>query len=479
MSNIQSTAAIQLPKAKKNMVQLGCVCLMLSIAMFGLSLSTLQAPILEEMNAMSYFSLLTVFSSLGLSIMTPIGGKLGDLFGRRNVVVISGLICAICGIGMAFVRSILPFMILRLLLGAAQGAFTAAPFILAREINEAKDVPKAMGLLSSSVAVGGLAGSMIAGMLTDAGLLNVAIMFPAVPLLIGVALIGLNLPNKKREGKVNIDVPGIIALAVALSGILLPLNYGPKVGWTNPGVIAGFVVGIAGIFALVKIENKAQEPIIPMYLFKNTSYTALLLVGFVCYFYMTGVNSYAPLALQKIMGASTTVAGSLQFPRTIITIVAPMIAGAWVAKKYSNNWKAMMIATAILTASCVVLGFTSTGTSVIIYFAAIAATGIAESFRAVAITPAAQTTLKPEDLGVGTSLVNFVNSLSSLIAAAVLGLAYDMNTAADAANVANITRGINSVFLICAIVSAIGLAVVLLVVRKQSNKREAEMNKAA
>lgn len=73
MSNIQSTAAIQLPKAKKNMVQLGCVCLMLSIAMFGLSLSTLQAPILEEMNAMSYFSLLTVFSSLGLSIMTPIG----------------------------------------------------------------------------------------------------------------------------------------------------------------------------------------------------------------------------------------------------------------------------------------------------------------------------------------------------------------------------------------------------------------------
>ena len=55
MSDVQTNVAIPLPKAKKNMVQLGCICLMLSIAMFGLSLATLQAPVLEEMNAMNYF----------------------------------------------------------------------------------------------------------------------------------------------------------------------------------------------------------------------------------------------------------------------------------------------------------------------------------------------------------------------------------------------------------------------------------------
>ena len=46
MSDVQTNVAIPLPKAKKNMVQLGCICLMLSIAMFGLSLATLQAPVL-------------------------------------------------------------------------------------------------------------------------------------------------------------------------------------------------------------------------------------------------------------------------------------------------------------------------------------------------------------------------------------------------------------------------------------------------
>lgn len=75
--------------------------------------------------------------------MTPIGGKLGDLIGRRNIVVIPGIICAVCGIAFAFVRSLVPLMILRLLIGFAQGAFTAAPYIIAGLINERKDVPKA------------------------------------------------------------------------------------------------------------------------------------------------------------------------------------------------------------------------------------------------------------------------------------------------------------------------------------------------
>ena len=64
---------------------------------------------------------------------------------------------------MSLVHSILPFAIFRLLLGAAQGAFTAAPYILMREINESKDVPKAMGYLASAIAVGSFGGGILLG----------------------------------------------------------------------------------------------------------------------------------------------------------------------------------------------------------------------------------------------------------------------------------------------------------------------------
>lgn len=107
MANEQQTqpqVAIPLPKGKKNAVQIGCICMMLSVAMYGLVFATLTSPILESVNAMGYVSLFSIFAGMGVSIMTPIGGKLGDLIGRRNIVVIPGIICAVCGIAFAFVR---------------------------------------------------------------------------------------------------------------------------------------------------------------------------------------------------------------------------------------------------------------------------------------------------------------------------------------------------------------------------------------
>ena len=469
----QPQVAIPLPKAKKNAVQIGCICMMLSVAMYGLVFATLTAPILESVNAMGYVSLFSVFAGLGLSIMTPIGGKLGDLIGRRNIVVIPGIICAVCGIAFAFVRSLVLLMILRLLIGFAQGAFTAAPYIIAGLINEKKDVPKAMGMLAAAIAVGGFGGSIIAGILTDMGLLNVAILMPAVPLLLGIVLIGMNLPNQKKEGKVTIDVPGIATLVVALCGILLALNFGSTIGWSNPAIIAGFVIGIIALIVLVKIEEKANEPLIPLKLFKNTQYTVLLIIGFICYFYQTAMNVYAPIGAMKVMGTSTSVAGALQMPRTIITIFLPMIAGVWVGKKAANAWKAMVIGTVLAALPMAMMGFTAPGTSIIIYFVALTITGIAESYRSVSITPSAQATLQPEDMGVGTLLVNFVNSLANTIAAAVFGVAYDLNTASDPTNVSNIQNGVNAVFWLAAIVSAIGFLLVIFVVRpKMTAKAE-------
>ena len=462
--------AIPLPKGKKNLVQIGCICMMLSVAMYGLVFATLTSPILESVDAMGYVSLFTIFASLGVSIMTPIGGKLGDLIGRRNIVVIPGIICLIAGIAFAFVRSLWPLMGLRLLISLAQGAFTAAPYIIVGLINEKKDVPKSMGMLAAAIAVGGFGGSIIAGILTDMGMLTAAIIMPAIPLIIGVVLIWLNMPNVKKEGKVVIDWGGIVTLVVALCGILLALNFGASYGWTNPLIIAGLVIGVAAIFALVKIEGKASEPLIPLKLFKNSLYTTLLVVGFICYFYQTAMNTYAPIGALKVMETSAGMAGALQMPRTILVMILPTIVGVWVGKKTSNSWKAMAVATLLVAIPMIAMGFTTPSMSIVVYFVALAVTGIAESFRSVSITPAAQSTLTPEDMGVGTSLVNFFNSLAQTIAAAVFGVAYNAFTVADPNNVANIQAGVNSVFWVAGIVTIVGFLIVLFIIRPKMTK---------
>ena len=82
----------------------------------------------------------------------------------------------------------------------------------------------------------------------------------------------------------------------------------------------------------------------------------------------------------------------------------------------------MVVGTLFVAVPMAVMGFTTPSTSIIIYFVALTITGIAESYRSVSITPSAQATLQPADMGVGTSLVNFVNSLANTIAAAVFGI---------------------------------------------------------
>ena len=104
-NNNMHEVAIPLQRNKKIAVILGSIFLMFSVTGFGLSLALLQGRILESMNAMNYFSTLTIFASLGLTILTPIGGKLGDLYGRRNIIIISGLIAVLCGVGMALTNN--------------------------------------------------------------------------------------------------------------------------------------------------------------------------------------------------------------------------------------------------------------------------------------------------------------------------------------------------------------------------------------
>lgn len=470
MSNEQS-AAIVLSKSRRGLVQFGAICLTISIACYGLALSTLITPILERVGAMGYVSLLSVVSSIGITIMTPVGGKLGDIFGRKQVVVIAGIACILFGIGVAYAPNLFVLMTCRFGLSIAQGAFMAAPYIIVGLINEKKDVPKAMGFLAMALSVGGFVGSIIAGALSDMGFLEAAVIFPAIPLFIGVLLIGFLYPNDKTNETAKLDIMGIILLVIALSGIFLPLSYGSSLGWGNLLILGGLLVGILFTFLLYKYELTIPDPVIPVRILKNRQYFAFVLVGFFCFFYRSSMDVYTPIAAINVMGTSLTVAGSLQFPRAVVTMILPAIVGAWVGKQSGNMWKAMAYASALAAIPMVIMGFTTVNTSILLYFIMFAITGIAESFRGVSVTPAAQACLKKEEIGVGTAMVNFANSLSSSFAVAVYGVVYNAFTASDPGNVENIRKGINAVFLTAGGVSIIGLLVVLLWVRPLLEKQ--------
>ena len=465
-----STALIPLSKGKKALVSFGAIMLTVAVACYGLALMTLVPPILQRLDGMAFAGLVGLCISLGITLLSPIGGKLGDIFGRKAVVVVAGLINLICGVGIAYASNVLVLLICCFGVGFSQGAYVSAPYIIMGLINERKNVPKAMGYLTMALSIGGTGGAILAGILTDMGMLNAAILFPAIPLIVGVILIGLFYPNDKSGKKVAIDFKGIALMAVAMPAITLSLSGPTTLGWSLLVSAIVLVVGIVFACILLKHESSIDQSIIPIKLFKERDYLLFLLVGAICYFGRGAVDNYAPLGAQEVIKTSVALSGSLQLPKTVLTMILPAICGAWMTKKKDRMWKAMFIATALFAIPLLAMGFTvQAGWYIWVYFIVITISGIAESFRGISFTPAAQSVLKPEDMGIGTSMINFANSLSASIAAAVYSAIYGMCTASGI-TADTVQKGVNGVFLTAGIVTVVGVVIVLTKVRPMLEK---------
>ena len=464
-----STALIPLSKGKKSLVSFGAIMLTVAVACYGLALMTLGPPILQRLDGMAFAGLVGLCISLGITLLSPIGGKLGDIFGRKAVVVVAGLINLICGVGIAFANNVLVLLICCFGVGFSQGAYVSAPYIIMGLINDRKDVPKAMGYLTMALAIGGTGGSIVAGILTDMGMLNAAILFPAVPLILGILFVALCYPNDKSGKKVSIDYKGIVLMALSLPAITLSLS-GSTLGWSSMVSAIVLVVGVIFAVILLKHESSIEQPIIPIKLFKERDYLLFLLVGAICYFGRGAVDNYAPLGAQEVIKTSVALSGSLQLPKTLVTMILPAIAGVWMAKKKANMWKAMFISTALFAIPLLAMGFTvQAGWYIIVYFVVITVSGVAESFRGISFTPAAQSVLKPEDMGIGTSMINFANSLSASIAAAIYSAIYGMCTASGV-TADTVQKGVNGVFLTAGIVTVVGVVIVMTKVRPMLEK---------
>lgn len=474
-----STALVQLNKGKKNLVQFGIIMLTVSVACYGLALMNLVPPILQRLDGMSYAGLVGLCISLGITLMSPIGGKLGDIFGRKAVVVVAGIVNLICGVGIAFAPNVLTLLICCFGVGFSQGAYVSAPYIIAGLINERQNVPKVMGYLTMALAIGGTGGAIVAGILTDMGLLNAAILFPAIPLILGVLLVGLCYPDDKSGKKVSVDYVGILLMAIALPCLTLSLS-GSTLGWSTAVTAIVFIVGIVFAVILLKHESSIEQPIIPMKLFKEKKYVLFLLVGAICYFGRGAVDNYAPLGAQQVIQTSAALSGSLQLPKTLLTMILPAMAGVWMAKKKTNMWKAMLISTLLFAIPLLAMGFTvQAGWYIWVYFIVITISGIGESFRGISFTPAAQSCLKPEDIGIGTSMINFANSLVASVAAAIYSGIYGMCTASGVTP-DTVQKGVNGVFLVAGLVTVVGVIIVLTMVRpmvEKEAKAEAEAAK--
>lgn len=199
---------------------------------------------------------------LAAAVLTPVLGKLGDLRGERPVIL--GILVAVAvGTLLAIVSSSLPLLLVgRVLQGSSYGLFPLSISVLRRELPERR-LSVAMSVVSSTLAVGGVAGLVATGLLSGEGADYRRPFWIGLGVtLLSLALAARVLPHRAPSASGRVDSWGAVVLGTGLVLLLLPVSQGHAWGWGSPRVVGCLVASAVVLTGWVLLQQRTREPLV-------------------------------------------------------------------------------------------------------------------------------------------------------------------------------------------------------------------------
>ena len=328
--------------------------------------STAMPTIIQQLNGLELYAWVTTSYLLASTVMVPIWGKLGDLYGRKLILIIGILIfvmgSALCGMAGEFGDlpllgdGMMQLIIFRGIQGIGGGALFTTAFATIADLFPPRERGKYAGLFGAVFGLASVVGPIVGGYFTDHGTVMLGdlridgwrwcfyINLPTTA--IALAMIWFKMPNLGHTGGGKIDWFGGVFVVISIGALMLALTKGNEDGWTSPDVLSLFALSLVTGAIFIWIESKVAEPILPLGLFKIPAFTMTTIASYVIAMAFMGTVVYLPLYLQLGLGFQATNSGLLLLPLMAGLIIAATLSGRYVTR--TGKYKGMMIAGAII-----------------------------------------------------------------------------------------------------------------------------------
>ncbi|TDO16273.1 EmrB/QacA subfamily drug resistance transporter [Bacillus subtilis] len=407
-------------QSKRTLLITGLIIAMFFSALDGTIVGTAMPKIVGDLGGLSMMTWLTTAYLLTSTTIVPIAGKLADLLGRR-IVYVSGLIIfmaasALCGMA----NNMTELIIFRGLQGIGGGIMMPMAMIVIGDLFTGKQRAKFQGVFGAIYGLASVIGPQIGGWIVDS--LNWKwVFYINLPVgIIAVIFIARGLQGRQQTGPINFDIAGIFTMIVGVVSLLLALSFGGKdYAWDSWQILGLFALALIGIVSFIIVESKAKEPILPMYLFKNRTFTFLNLIGFFMSIGMFGAITFVPFFMQGIVGVSASESGTIMTPMMISMIITSIIGGQLV---YKIGIKPQIITGMLVMAGGFLLLTTlDLDTSKLVATSYMAIIGLGMGLVMPILTLALQESFSKEELGVVTSSSQFFRSIGGTFGITMLG----------------------------------------------------------
>ncbi len=347
------------------------------------------------------------------TVSTPLYGKLGDVIGRKRVLM-GAIVLFLAGSALSgAAASMLELVLFRAVQGLGAGGLIVTAMAVIADLVPPRERARYMGMIGGVFAVASVAGPLLGGFFVDA--LSWRWVF-YVNLPVGAAallVIGSRLPSAPRAERRPVDVLGALLLTVfAAATVLATASIG------NAYLLAA--VAARRLVAFVLRERRAADPVLPLELFASRAFATASAGGFMVGMAMFGAITFLPLHLQIVDGASATVAGLRMLPFVIGSLIAAAISGRVISR--SEHYKPYPIAGAALMVAGLVLmsGLDDRSSDVLAaLYMLIVGVGIGLVMQVVILV--AQNNAPRRHIGVATSTATFARAIGASIGVAVFG----------------------------------------------------------
>ncbi|RIV40701.1 MDR family MFS transporter [Micromonospora radicis] len=390
----------------------------------GTVVSNALPRIITELDGtQSAYTWVVTSTLLATTATTPLWGKLADLTSKKLLVQAALAIFVLGSVLAGLAQSTGQLIACRVVQGVGAGGLTALAQVIMATMIAPRERGRYSGYLGAVMAVGTIGGPLIGGVIVDTAWLGwrwcfyVGVPFAVVALI--VLQKTLDLPVVKRTVKIDWWGATLITAAVSLLLIWVSLagNRFDWLSWQTAVMVAGALLLGA---AAVRIETRADEPLIPPQLFRNRTITLSVVASVAVGVGMFGASVFLSQYFQISRGASPTRSGLMTLPMILGLLVAATVVGRIITS--TGHWKRYLVAgSALLTVGFALLGTLRADTPYwqVSVFMALIGIGLGMTMQNLVL--AVQNTVGAHELGTASSVVAFFRSLGGAVGVSALG----------------------------------------------------------
>jgi EmrB/QacA subfamily drug resistance transporter len=409
----------------------GLTLVMLLAALDQTIVATALPTIVGDLGGLAHISWVVSAYLLAQTAVTPLYGKLGDLYGRKVVlqtaIVLFLVGSALCGAAQGMTELIA----FRAIQGLGGGGLIVLTQATVGDIVAPRERGRYQGIFGGVFGLASVAGPLLGGFFVDS-LSWRWIFYVNIPLgLIALVVIAAVLPRRAASAEPQIDYLGAGLLAAGLSAIVLTTSLGGNTwAWGSAQLVLTGVLGVVLLLAFVWIERRAPEPVLPLRLFRNRVFSTAGAIGLIVGFSLFGAVTFLPLFFQTVYGSTPTASGLHMLPMMAGLLLTSVGSGQLITR--IGRYKPFPIAgTALIVIAFMLLSGLDSGSSTLDTSLRLLVLGLGLGMVMQVLVLAVQNAVEYRDLGVATSGATLFRFMGGSLGTAAFGAIFSNRLTAE------------------------------------------------